>query len=489
MKFAILGLLVVVLIGFFVVVWKASRNWRWFNIVAACISMLLAIAFLFPTAGVLKSRAAWHQLKETLEVQAAQVKSEYRVIKYGDPANPEAGEGIVTLNQRLRKLGLEAGRRWRNLQLQSANQNVVLVQQQQPGAAIPEAAPADGEPAAAPAEPLPLIPEGLVVYGFGETANENQVMIPTFYLGEFRVDASTPNQVTMTPTGPLEQQQIQAINSPRGRSWTLYELLPLDGHDPFIAEGSTSSDDNVLGRVDEELVTKLLRDKVRPETLQSYLRDGEGATTQDPPASRWTKIEFLKNYEDQVDSPDARGALDSGFFDGTGRSVDARLQRGEDGKVKFKKGDQIVLKEEAADQLIADGTAKLVFEYYLRPLNDYRYILRRIRLRLTELADRTKELEIEKGLLEQSIAKSAAMSVVNQDIKNKLEQDLAQFGVEKAAISKYTQQIRERSQKDRAEMARLYRENMELEQKLERLHRLVQQRYEGTTAISTTVSR
>ena len=89
MKFAILGLLVVLLIGFFVVVWKSAKNWRWFNIVAACFSMLLAIAFLFPTAGVLKSRAAWHQLKEKLEVQAAQVYADYRIIKFGDPANPE----------------------------------------------------------------------------------------------------------------------------------------------------------------------------------------------------------------------------------------------------------------------------------------------------------------------------------------------------------------------------------------------------------------
>ena len=66
MKFAILGLLVVLLIGFFVVVWKAAKDWRWYNIVAVCITMLLAMALLFPTAGVLKSRAAWHQIKEKL---------------------------------------------------------------------------------------------------------------------------------------------------------------------------------------------------------------------------------------------------------------------------------------------------------------------------------------------------------------------------------------------------------------------------------------
>ena len=47
------GLLGVILIGFFVVVWKASPNWRWYNIVAVCITMILSVLFIFPTAGVL----------------------------------------------------------------------------------------------------------------------------------------------------------------------------------------------------------------------------------------------------------------------------------------------------------------------------------------------------------------------------------------------------------------------------------------------------
>ncbi len=489
MKFAILGLLVVLLIGFFVVVWKAAKDWRWFNIVAVCITMLLAIALLFPTAGVLKSRAAWHQIKEQLEVKAAQIKAEYRIIKYGDPENPEAGEGIVALNQKLSKLGIEAGSAGETCNYRVQTKTLFWFGNSSPTPSSLTRLPSKGmaQPRPLPA-PLPLVPEGLVVYGFAETPNEEQTLIPTFYLGEFRVDSSIPNQVTMTPTGPLEQPQLQAINS-RHRSWTLYELLPLDGHSPFIAEGSASSDENFFGRIDKELVTKLLGNKVTPETLESYLRDGERAGEQDPPATRWTKIEFLKNFAIDVDSPDARGALESGFFDGTGRSVDARLQRGEDGQVKFKKGEQIVVKEEAADLLIADGSASLVFEYYLRPLNDYRYILRRIRLRITELADRTKQLEIEKGILQQSIAKTGGMLVINQDIKNKLEQDFAQFGVEKAAITAYTEKIRERSEKDRAEMIRLHRQNLELEQKLERIHRTVQQRSNGTTPVSTQLAR
>jgi len=94
MHFVLLGLLVLLLIGFFVVVWKASPEWRWFHIVAVCITMILAVLFLFPTAGVLKSRAEWHKLKEDLEQRAAQVESEYKIIKYGDPTDAAAGEGV-----------------------------------------------------------------------------------------------------------------------------------------------------------------------------------------------------------------------------------------------------------------------------------------------------------------------------------------------------------------------------------------------------------
>jgi hypothetical protein len=479
MKFVILGLLVVIVIGFFIVVWKAAKEWRWFNLVAVCFTMLLTVAFLFPTAGVLKSRAAWHQIKEKLEVEAAQATAERDQLKYGDPNNPEAGEGVVNLSQKLAQLGVETGRTWRNLRLQNvADNKVTLAMVQEEG--IPQV-PVD-DAAAAPAPTEPMIFDGMVVYGFAEAADAQQQLLPAFYLGEFRVTAATPNEVTITPTGPLEPSQLQAITSRQANSWSLYELLPLDGHHMFIAEGSQSSEENYLGRVDEELVKSLLTNRVSPETLQNYLRDGSRTTEDDP--YHWVKIEFEKVYTLDVDSPEQRGALDGGYFDGNGRAVDSRLQRGE--PVKFNKGDQILVKAEAANELIADGTAKLIDRYYLRPLNDYRFVLRRIRLRLTELADLMKELEKEKLVLEVAIEKSNGMLVSNREIQGKLEQDQAQFRLEKAAIEKHTTQLAAKvTMKD--EMSRLYKENVELEQKLKLYHQSIEERLDSTS--STPVSR
>jgi hypothetical protein len=508
MMYAFLGLLVVLLIGFCVVVWKAAPNWRWYNIVAVCITMLLAVLFLFPTAGVLKSRAAWHQVKEKLEDQMAEVAEEHRLIKYGDPDDAEYGQGVMELSMELSKLGIEAGRRWRNLQFQGVNNNQITLVQPQAGAAggvegIPAAAD-EGAAAAAPAQPEPLVPDGLVVYGFAErpmaatpnaatpsaetpsagTPNAEPVLLPTFYLGEFRVVAGSPNSVTLAPTGPLEQNQMQAIGNQQALSWSLYELLPLDAHEPFVAAGSEESEDNFFGRIDSDLVNRMFGNRVSAETLQEYLQDGRRATDDDPPLSRWWKIEFIKDHSIVVDSPEQRGALDGGFFDGNGRAVDGRLQRADGDEVQFKKGDQILVKEEAANQLISElGVAELRDRFFLRPLNDYRYILRRIRLQLTELANRQSELEFEKKVLEEAISKTEGMLVENQAIKLKLEQDLAQFRVEKNAINDYTEQLRQQVNAMRAEMARLHQQNLALEQEIEAKQLAIQRRLDSLTLV------
>ena len=282
---------------------------------------------------------------------------------------------------------------------------------------------------------LPLIPEGLVVYGLAEAIDQQtQIAVPTFYLGEFKVTSSTPDQIKLAPTTPLEEVQRQAIDDGKARQWSVYELLPLDGHSPFIAEGSAPSEENWLGRVDEELVKRLLGKQVSPETLQSYLDDGRRSTPDDPPLSRWIKVEFLKNHTEDVDSTDQRGALDGGFFDASGRAVDARLQRADKKPASFKKGQTILIQEIGSEEWLDDGIVKLLDRYYLRPLNDYRFILRHIRLRLSELANRTDELNVQKGQLQEAIDKSNGMLVANTETKVKLEEDLNQFRLEAAAI-------------------------------------------------------
>ena len=97
------SVLFVLLVSFAVVVWKAASNWRWFNIVAIVFTMLLAIVFLFPTAGVLRSRTAWHEVLESLEQQLADVKAETLDITLGEAVGAEASRsgGLIDLQSDL----------------------------------------------------------------------------------------------------------------------------------------------------------------------------------------------------------------------------------------------------------------------------------------------------------------------------------------------------------------------------------------------------
>ncbi|MEM6690362.1 MAG: hypothetical protein AAF664_13100 [Planctomycetota bacterium] len=477
MNFAILGILVVALFAFGFFVFKAATNWRWYQILPLVITMILVMTIMFPTAGVLKSRQAWHKIKNDLEKQANQVDREYRELKYGDGTTI----GVDALATQVSGLTLEAGRAWRNLQNAGGTPKSITLSA--PPDYVPIEAPAgeDGEAAGQ----LPLIPEGLTVYGFAEALDpQTGIAIPGKYLGEYSVTGTSPTQVTIAPTTTQEPDQIAAIESGEAVQWSLYELLPLDGHQVFLAEGSGQSEDNVLGRVDEEKVRELLGDNVPEEVLQSYLEDGRRQQQGDPPLARWTLVEFTKNYAIDVDSPDQRGALDGGFFDQNGRAVDARLQAGDDGRVKFSKGEQILVKSgEASKKIIEeDEAAKLVGEYYLRPLNDYRYILRRIRLRLTQLDTDFNSLQKEKVLLDATKTANDARSVELRDAQVRLEADLAQHQKESAAINQHVEELTGIVNEMRSEMARLYKANLALEEKLERAHYAVEQQVAGLAA-------
>ncbi|KLU07128.1 myosin heavy chain, neuronal [Rhodopirellula islandica] len=486
MQYVLLLVLIVVVIAQAILVWKAAPHWRWYQITPVVITTILAVIFVFPVAGALKSRSEWHKVKEELESRLASVEAEQLELRYGNPNDPLSGEGVLPMAQKLAKLGTEAGRRWRGLRLTNADFNnggqIVLSspQQEVPVDGLPAEEADEGEVELAP---LPLIPDGLVVYGFAEGPQPNlNVPGPIFYLGEYRVTATSPTQVTLQPTAPLLPQQRQAIESRQAVSWSVYELLPLDGHEPFVAEGSVEDDNNVFGRIDDELVNRLLSNQISAQSRAEYLRDGTRSLPDDEPLSKWVKIEFTKNHEIVVDSPDQRGALDGGFFDGSGRAVDSRLQQGDSGKVKFSKDDLLVVKEEAADALIDEGVARLIDTYYVRPLNDYRFVLRRIRLRLAELSTRTQELTYENEVLQRAIDATKNMTTAAQAEKLKLEQDFEQTEVERISLETYNEKLATQLKETHQRLVKLYRSNQQLEKELQMFHESIVSSGESLTS-------
>ncbi len=475
MQYALLAVLIGLIIAQFVIVWKASPNWRWYQMIPVAVLPILTVAFLFPTAAALKARSAWHQLYEGQEKQLKTLLKENKELRDGSESDPEAGDGALPLARLLRRLGLEAGRRWRPMSLAGAQfDNNVQIQLQQAGGGVVPGEPVDGE-AAPPAGPL--IPEGLTVYGFGEGPTPTAPMaLPIFYLGEFRVVTSTPTAMTLEPTSPLTPAQRTAIETRQASTWSVYELLPLDGHVPFVAEGSVPDDDNLFGRMDTQLIGQLLGNKATEATLREYVRDGTRRQADDPPSTHWVKIKFLKKTEIEVNSSDPTEALFGGFFDGSGRAVDGRLQTGED-KIVFEIDDQLVVKKEAADALISDGSALPLNDYFVRPLNDYRYVLRKIRLRLAELEIRSGELRYEARVLQEAIDATTTAIAANQSEKLKLEQDQIQTEKEAAAMNSYNERLTEQVNDKRRTLVNLYRSNLQLESELQAAtEQIVQQR-------------
>ena len=263
------SVLFLLLVGFAVVVWKAASNWRWFNIVAVVFTMLLSIAFLFPTAVVLKSRSAWHKVQEDLEKRVVELRARTQEIERGVAvgADSEPSGGLLELQSELAGLALEAGRRWRNLQYKSSNLNG------NPKTILLGPPPVDnlaGQPGEPPenANAESLVPDQTLVYGFAETPHDDQINVPTFYLGEFIVQASNADEATLIPASWMQNKS--RISNGFVSSWLLCELLPPDGI--AFSRLDVPETGNCLGSVDKELVESLLPNA--PEMQLAYLEDG-----------------------------------------------------------------------------------------------------------------------------------------------------------------------------------------------------------------------
>ena len=114
-------------------------------------------------------------------------------------------------------------------------------------------------------------------------------------------------------------------------------------------------------------------------------------------------------------------------------------------------------------------------------LNDYGFVLRRIRLNLMSLADKKAELTAEELLLKEAISKTDQLLVANQEVKLKLEPDLTQFRIEKQSINEYKGKIAEEAQAMVAELNRLEQENAELEQQIEQKHIKIERQIDALT--------
>ncbi len=464
----ILLLLLVSLIVFIYFIVMTARGWGVLHTILLCTLFIECWVFMVFAAGVQDRRVRY-----TKEAQLAQKKAEDALARttqllYGNfDASGDARKAVIPVRGMVRRLAAARGRVWRQL-LYLQNNNSEFLLELSTGR---PAANADGleetEPAApaTPAATIESLPAELVVYAFAESVNEQGHPRPEFYLGEFKILQSQAGQVTLTPTLPLQSFQQEYIASGSATSWMLYELMPVDSHVAFAAEGSEPTPEAIFGRMDPETIAALFaniptENNLQQKIIDSYVRDGTRATGDDELASLWVQVNMLKNHEIDVDSEEEANATVGSYYDSIGRSVDSRLKREEGSSVELTpemNTELIVLKEEAAQELISAGKAELVQRIYVRPLNDYEEAFNQYVLRAQELFERITLVRRESSEIAKANEFANEMITFRQVENQKLTSDLSNVQKEIAVLNDSLTTANGQLTELRKQMSQLYR--------------------------------
>lgn len=470
------------LVVFIVMLVKSFQQWGALHTTLLVLLFLQVWCFLFFSAGVLSRRNGFMRAYTLLKDKVAAKERELEETRIGSKLDPNIDMSrYVPITNELNRMLVERGRVWRNAVMSVAGQNEIALQLA-PGAvaaaaaaAAPAAADANAPAAgAAPAVSDAGLSKDTIVHAFGEVADARGTL-PSAYMGEYVVTESANGSVKLKPTGGLTAEQINAISQGTFRSWSVYELMPLDSHTAFAAEGSKAEDDAIFGRMDPAEIANLLgidpalaqqeptnlapKDAIKARALQSYLNDGGRPPEGTPPEQVYVRVEFIKDHTIEVDAQEQRNAREGGFFDLSGRSVDARLKRGEDGaKVAFKAGDRIVFDTATANDLIKQEIVKSIAPVYVRPLNDYEYAFREVRRQITAAQQDAKliEREIAEMLKSQGIADSQVR--MRQDERAKLDKDSAQYQKEQAVITAEVKRLQDLLTSTRTEIATMFQQ-------------------------------
>ena len=453
------------LILFIVFVVKTARAWGALHIVLLSVLFIECWVFMVFTAGVHQERvkATIAAAKELTRLTT--VLAEVDKLRYGLAGAPEeALDAVIPVQGKLDRLTIDRGRVWRQVTFiqQSKVQDKDQVRLSLQSAVV--SAPADpNNPAAATPPPSNAgrsLPQNLVVYGFHEVLSDTEQPLPSFYLGEYKVVAveESTGSVTLEATRPLNPLHLNRIQQGT-ESWTLYELLPIDSHTAFVAEGSQPSDDMIFGRPDDAKIRELMAD-VPEEIVATYLNDGQKPREVDGPETIWNLVKLEKEFKQDVDNDQSADATISGYFDGSGRSIDVRLRRGEAVVLdpSSLRDNRVVFIESEAKKLIADGTAVLDRPVFVRPLNDYEEIFNVLADRAFQLTEKVKYYQHQSSLVSQANQDGLTMLTERQKEKQLLDADLGNYKKEVAVLETTVIEAIAELDKLKKELSRMFQE-------------------------------
>lgn len=458
----ILLLLLVSLIVFVYIIVVSARGWGVLHTILLCTLFIECWVFMVFAAGVQARRVKYTADADKNQKAAAAAAAETQNLLYGQTfADIENFNAVVPAKGELQRLTADRGRVWRELTFVQANAGSFELDLTSATEALDPAV----DQVAAPADASESLPVDLVVYAFAEDVTAEGTPIPNYYLGEFRIQQNASGTVTLKPTVKIGDDQKNYIDSGAAGSWTLYELLPLDSHRAFAALGSQPSDEAIAGRMDEESINDLFLpitdENRRQKIVDRYLRDGTPVGANDPEESVWIQVNVLKDYVEQVDSPDEADARERSYFDFEGKAIDVRLKVGGEGTVRLTPDmtNRIILKQSKETQaLIANQTLALVERFYVRPLIDYGRAFNQLRVRAHEVNEAAERVKRETAELGNANQLGQQMLSFRQVENQKLAEDLQNFQRESQVLSVAVRDAKSSLGQLKQQLASLYRE-------------------------------
>jgi hypothetical protein len=279
--------------------------------------------------------------------------------------------------------------------------------------------------------------------------------------------------VTISATIPLDADQIQRIQQ-GGATWTLYEVMPVDSHEAFAE--MDASEKRLVGLSKEALAEYFSNVYNWPaerydKFLDTFVRFNRDVTDKDSPDDTWMQVKFLKKHTIPVDSDTAHSLLEgeARYFDSSGRAVEARLRRGEDGTVTFEIGDTGFFDLDSATSLIDDGICEKIKPVYRRQLHDYARFFQETYYRHRELDESILRQKRDTEILVNLKTNVEGQAAAKQMDKDKLASDLVGFTTELKDVTSYVKMLDTEWEKSRVRLSDLYRRNLELSAELTQL--------------------
>lgn len=437
---SILFLVVLVFSAFFFIylLVKTASRWGILHSILVTTLFIECWVFLVMVAGVQDVRVPATKAAFTESKRANEAEKRTEQLQWGNFSFGEDDvDAVLPLKGRVRQLTADRGRVWRGVEFLQESAGDFDLQ-------MAVVQPADGQAAVGPSSES--LPQGLVVYAFGEEITQEedkQYALPKYYLGEFSVKASQSGQITLAPLRQMARQQQRASDGSTG-TWTLYEVMPLDSHLAFAAQGSSPTDEEIFGRMDEDAIAAIfadLEEPLRSKVIEQYTSDGKKATETTPQGNLWVQLQLKKDLEIDVDSGDNANATERGYYDPTGRAIDDRIKSGE--RIKLTpdntRGELVVVKEEAVESLSADAF-DIAQRVNVRQLNDYEKAFNEIAISDKELDEQRARVARDAGEITKSIAAANEMIVFRQQEAQQLAFDWENVQKELNLVTRLSQE-------------------------------------------------